>query len=149
MKSILFACIVILGGSLAQALTPKLTCQSPQERNGRYFRIDIIYSPLYQTTSTDVSYVSEYGVEPVSKVFLKKPGYTTTDIYFSEAPFNALPVPGSPGIPFPASTNHTPFKMVVNKSSLSGLVEFSTVGFQNTKTYKLKVKCDKTQWPNL
>lgn len=164
MKSVIFICMVLLQGTIAQALTPKLVCFTPKEYKGRHFRVDIIYSPLRQTTSADITYISEYGTEPVTRMSLKKPGYTTTAIYFSELIYTLPPMPSEPGLPgipgmpnipsshsgtipqFPGTTPS--FKMVLDKPTLAGTVEFAVWGVQNSKTIKLKVKCDSSAWSN-
>lgn len=142
----LFLFILVFISSFAHALAPKLVCQTQPEKNGRYFRIDIVYSPYYQSTHVEIAYQSEYGLEAVSKVALKKPGYTTSDIYFGERQFD-LNFPNS-SAPV-SSITYLPFKMVINKNSLSGTVQFQKSGSQNQKVYNLKVSCNKSLWPNL
>jgi hypothetical protein len=131
MANIIFILSFLSLASAFAELNPKLICHSPKDGIGRQFRVEITYSPWNKTSSANLFYESKYGSEPITKIILKKPGYNSANIYFSEDVFSELGNMGEPS-----------FKMIIDKRSLRGSLEYHRQLFNGSpKIFFLKVSC--------
>jgi len=155
MKLMILIFSLFLNITMANAqLSPKFTCQSPLTPKGRGYLIEVIYSPWQKSYQLGLSYMSEFGLEPITS-FYTRPGYTQTQMIIQDVvsesnfpPFNNGGQVFSPSNPRPK--NGKVFKLVVDKKTLEGGFTYNEVRYGTApKSYQSKIKCQITATTNV